>query len=313
MNISKEKLEIAKKLNKNADIFRVLEEEIKEAVFKKLKASVILAFLEKETGKKLSLNALQKFIATNKKRWIEENKENKIKGKKMSKNYILFTNDKGGVGKTTLATLVDLPNSVILNLDKTRVISDIYPYKKIIDFGRVEKEENITLDEFLEVLNENEEIENIIIDTKGGISDELVKVLPYVNSIIIPLKVGDTSEKPTYEYITNLKEYLDILNQDNVKWGIVYNEISPKYLKRVDFGKYELIDEFNELGQTIKEGLLGDDLVTLTYFKRSEAITTRERTKKDIDELMKTNIGAYLAIQKEVKRFNNEIKKTLKD
>ena len=321
LNISKEKKEFIKKLqtNKSSDIYKILENEIKEAILNRIKMPTIIDFLEKKLNKKLSINTLKRFVADNKKKWLEEKRMKKIetlkqkeKGKKMKK-FILFANDKGGVGKTTLATLLNLPNSLILNLDKTREIADIYPYKKIIDFAKVEEEENVSLEDFLKLLEETDEFEYIIVDTKGGITEELIKVLPYINSVTVPIKIGATSEKPSYEFIANLKDYLKQLNDKDVKWAIVYNEISPKFLKKTDFGGYELIDEYQNLTKLLKEKILGDKLIVVTYFKRSEAITSREKEGKNIDSLTKKNFGAYLVIRKEVERLNKEIMKTLKD
>jgi cellulose biosynthesis protein BcsQ len=239
----------------------------------------------------------------------QNNREKEMSNKEIKKKkFILLANDKGGVGKTTLGTLLNLPNSIILNLDTTREIANIYSYKKVVDFGRVEEEENISLEDFLELLNNNKDFENIIIDTKGGITNELMKTLPYIDSVIIPIKIGATSEQPSYEFIVQLKSYLDELNNKDIKWAIVYNEISPKFLKKTGFGKYELIDEFKQTEKSLKNDLLGDKLKVITYFKRSEAITTRERERKDIKDLMKNNFGAYLVIQKEIERLNNDLK-----
>ncbi len=231
----------------------------------------------------------------------------------MKKRFILLANDKGGVGKTTLATLIDLPKSLILNLDLSREIADIYPYKKIVDFGKVKEEENIELEDFLELLSQSKEFKNIIIDTKGGITEDLLKVLPYIDTVIIPIKVGTTSEKPSYEFIMELKTYIDELNKKKVNWAIVYNEISPKFLQKSGIGKFELIDDLKENAKLLKKEVLGKRLKAVTYFKRSEAIATREMKKKDIEELLKENFGAYLVIKNEIKRLNKDLEPAFKD
>jgi len=313
--LSTEKKEIIKRMINNkfkfSDLLSVLEDEIKTMVLEKeLKTYVIKNILEKELDiNNFSLDAIKKFIAKNKKKWINE--QNK-KGEKMKKKFILLTNDKGGVGKTTLATLLDLPNSLILNLDRTREIADIYPYKKIVDFGKVEEEEGINIEDFLAILNEDETFENIIIDTKGGIEKDLLTIIPYVDSIIVPTKVGTTSEKPSYEYIIQLKDIIEELGKKNINWGLVYNEISPKFLIKSGFGKYELSEEFKKTANLIKQEVLGNALKAVTFFKRSEAIVTREREAKDINELMKNNFGAYLVIKKEIERLNKDLTPVIK-
>ena len=313
MLISQEKKEFIK--NKSSlnslEIFRILEDEIKDAIInKKIKIPLLKEILEEELEKEVSIHSLKKFIAQNKTKWTEELRGKKLQAKKenrKNKNFILIANDKGGVGKTTLATLLELPNSLILNLDKTREISHIYPYKKIADFGIIEKMENIDIEDYLQLLQNTDDIEYIIIDTKGGITEDLIKVLPYVDSVIIPIKVGSLSEEPSYGFIVELKSALDNLNNKNPKWAIVYNDVSPKFLKKVGIAKYELLDEFKDMEKVLKNEVLGEQLKAVTYFKRSEAIITRERERKDIDELMKNNFGAYLPIKNEVKRLNNEL------
>jgi len=315
LNISDEKKELTKELTANTDIYKVLEDEIKEAVLNKTRVKTIKLFLEKTLNRELSLDSLKKFVAANKSKWIKEKmgkeKLDYTNNYKKRKKIILLANDKGGVGKTTLATLLDLPNSLILNLDKTREIAHIYPYKRIADFGIIENMENIDVEDYLHLLKDNENIDYIIIDTKGGITEDLIKVLPYVDSIIVPIKIGSLSEEPSYGFIVELKSALNNLNNKNVKWGIVYNDVSPKFLKKVGIAKYELLDEFKEMEKALKNEILGDALKAVTYFKRSEAITTREKEKKDIDELMKKNFGAYLPIKNEIDRLNKELEKII--
>ena len=308
----------------NKVLFPVLIDEIEELKNKNLSLREIYFYIkEKLPTYKVSYDSFRKFYKEHQMKFNnksdinidkknKDNKENK-KGEKMKKEkkFILLANDKGGVGKTTLATLLNLPNSLILNLDKTREIAHIYPYKRIADFGIIEKMENIDLEDYLYLLNDRDDIEYVIIDTKGGITEDLVKVLPYVDSVIVPIKIGSLSEEPSYGFIVELKAALDSLNSKNVKWAIVYNDISPKFLKKTGLAKYELLDEFKEMEKALKNEVLGDNLKTVTYFKRSEAIITREKEKKDIDELMKKNFGAYLPIKNEIERLNKELSKAI--
>ena len=291
----------------NKVLFKELSEEIEELKNKNLSLREIYLYLKENLPNyKVSYDSFRKYYKEYKNQKNEVKEGEKMK--KKEKKFILFANDKGGVGKTTLATLLNLPNSLILNLDKTREIVHIYPYKKIADFGVIEKMENIDLEDYLYLLNNRDDIEYIIIDTKGGITEDLIKVLPYVDSIIVPIKIGSLSEEPSYEFIVELKSVLDSLNSKNVKWGIVYNDVSPKFLKKIGIAKYELLDEFKETEKALKNEVLGNDLKVVTYFKRSEAIITREKERKDIDELMKKNFGAYLPIKNEINRLNKELK-----
>ena len=76
LKITKEKKDLIKDIAKtNTDVYKICEEEIKTAVFKKLNAVILLSILEKELNKKLSLPALRKYITRNKKRWIKEKRQ----------------------------------------------------------------------------------------------------------------------------------------------------------------------------------------------------------------------------------------------
>jgi len=299
---SKKKIEKIKKLKASkitGKIISILGDEIIEAVKNGSELKAIAEYLEEEIGKPVSYNYL--------KQWISKAKK---KGEKMERNVILIANDKGGVGKTTISSLLNLPNQVIINLDKTRKISEIFPYKEVVDFEIFKEEHSIgSIEELLNLLlSEQSKYENIILDTKGGITNELLEVIPYITHIIIPVKMGSISEIPTYEFIVSLKNYIDKVKEKNLKWAIVFNEVSPKFLEKVGL-KYELGENLKAIAKELKEELLKDDLKVATYLKRSEAITTREYKKKDFDELQQENPVAYLAIINELDRFNKDIKK----
>jgi len=286
----------------------ILGKDIVELLNKGIQLKLLSNKLSEELDTKISYDYLSHWIKKlrNKDKNITE-KTSQIDNNQKKKTFILIANDKGGVGKTTLTTLLNLPNSLILNLDKTREIADIYPYKTIVDFSKVEEEEGIELEDFLAILKEDENFENIIIDTKGGINEDLITILPYIDSIIVPIKVGATSENPSYDFIIQLNSLVEELDKD-IYWAIVYNEISPKFLKKVGFGKYKLLDEFEKTEKALKDDVLGDKLKVITYFKRSEAVTTREKEQEDIKELMKKNFGAYLVVKKEIDRLNKDLK-----
>jgi cellulose biosynthesis protein BcsQ len=200
-----------------------------------------------------------------------------------------------------------LPNSVIVNIDSTRIIKNIFPYKNIVDFYELKKAENIDLEDYIVSLIEKSPFENIIIDTKGGLSEDLKLILKYVTAIVVPVKVGDLSEEASYEFIFAIKNYLDTIGR-KVNWAIVYNEISPKFLKKIGVKKYDFVDLIKDSIDFLKEEILKDDLKVVTYLKRSESITTREIVKKDIDDLLKENFTAYLPIKEEVERLNKDLK-----
>ena len=318
MHFSKEKIEKLKNLPAKrigGKVVSLLGDEIRQAVEEGGELKTIIEELEREIGKKLSYDYIRQAL---RKKNIDNQKE-KQKGEcEMKKNVILVANDKGGVGKTTISSFLNLPRQVIINLDKSRVISEVFPYKEIIDFEIYKNANGFSdIQEYLDhlLLSPEDKHENIVLDTKGGaiehVLDEVMSVREYVTHIIVPTKVGDLSETPSYQFIANLKALFDQIGK-RVKWALVFNEISSKYLKRNGI-RYELGDMLQNTVNQIKEHILGEDLKVATYFRRSEAVVTREITKQDIDEMYKQYPAAYLPIINELNRFNRDIEEMLKE
>jgi len=312
-----EKLRNLKTTRITGKVISKLGNEILEAIENGNELKVIAEKLEQEIGKKISYNYLKQWAWRSRKTNYEETKNKEEKGKcKMKKNVILVANDKGGVGKTTISSLLNLPRQVIINLDSTRKIAEIYPYKEVIDFAEYSKRYGIdSIEEYLDniIYSDRDKHENIILDTKGGASNEILNdagnIISYLTHIIVPIKLGDLSEQPSYEFILNLKTLADQYEK-KLSWAIVFNEVSPKYLKR-NMLKYELGDRLQETVKQIRDYILHDDLKVATFLRKSEAITTREYKKVDIDDLFTENPAAYLPIINEIDRFNKDIQKML--
>jgi len=284
----------------------LLGDEILKALEEGNELKSIADYISDEIGKPISYGSLR--------RWASKTKKEGAKMNSAKKNVILVANEKGGVGKTTISSLIELPNSIIVNLDQERTISGIFPYREVIDFSLL-KEENEsgieTVDEVIDVLlDEESTYENIIIDTKGNLSGEWVNIINKVDYVITPVEVGTLSEGATFDFVEILNDYFDEIGT-SPKIAIVVNKITNEWLTREN-DKYKFNEKMEDTIDKFKS-ILGDKLDTITYLKYSNAIKTREIKKIDLKKMIQINPVAYIALKREIKRLNDDLSKMILD
>ena len=290
INISEEKKEIIKKLKFDSEILKVLEDEIKELiVVRKMKSLLAKTLIEKEINKEISINAWRKFVKNNKSGWIKEIKKRKLnqnKGDKMIK--IGLINFKGGVGKSTIANLLDYEGSVILNIDMQNA-KEFNSGDRTIDYFTDKDEFGVnSVKEMLDVLEESG-VELVFIDTPGAVTDELLEIYPELDYIII---VTNPNIRDISQTINTLLE----LQNSKAKIILLHNK----------WHKNEELEDLSEIENTAKE-LFKERFIGSTNLKYSRAIPTIDKTKKNILELDAINKVAYITAKKNILKLKNDI------
>lgn len=293
---SQEKIEELKKIKQElgkvstTQVINILGDDIIKLVNKGIQLKLLSEKLSKELDSEISYKYLS--------RWVKENK-NPIKIQEKTKidkqKIVAIVNFKGGVGKSTIANLLDLPNKVVVNLDTQNAKNS--NYSDTLNYLELKQEYGININETIELLKE-EGKEWIVFDTPGNISEELLEVIDKIDYVIVPFTKGKRSKETTIDSINSLVEIMD---NDNVKFALILN-------------MYQDEKDINEELRPIEEEarkILQDKLKCGIGLKFSKAVSTIEKEQKSIDELDLTNKIAYKAFKKRVNEMNKQLKKCL--
>ena len=217
------------------------------------------------------------------------------------KNIIAVVNFKGGVGKSTIANLINLPNKIIINLDDAQNAEELNLENSTVNFYELKDEYGIdSLKEAFEGAFESGK-ENIILDTPGDIKN-FIEELTMVDYFIVPFTPGDRSEKTTINTIEIIDALFEEIENRKDKWCLILN----KYVND------EQLEELDEIYKKAKN-ILGNRLICKTHLKYSGVVTTIEKKRISIENLHSVNPIAYGTFKKRVREVNDNIKKMIKE
>jgi len=212
----------------------------------------------------------------------------------MSK-IIAVVNFKGGVGKSTLASIIqtNIENSVVFNIDNQDA-EKVNPGDTINVLDYIENE-NASIEELLRVTEEDYDV--VIVDAPGELNEYFVQLLDRIDCFIIPFMDEE-------RVINTTKDTMKALFN-----GDVFDKKQNVLLIHNSFTKD---DNKNTADEIISEVLKDDDVIKdiefqKTIFEYSKAIKKMTKEKKSISKLKEDNYVAYRIIDKRVKKLMSQI------
>lgn len=214
-----------------------------------------------------------------------------------NKKVIAITNFKGGVGKSTHASMLQtvLNNSVVVNLDDQNA-ERVNAGKTINVLDYLEEAGTIT--NILDIVLEENDI--AILDTPGSLTNELAELINRIDYFIVPFKDDYNDIIYTVDTLETIFTSGVIASKSKPKVLLILNAFTDDPEEGID----DLIDEMKK-----RDNLIESIEYDITQFKFSKAIKTIKKRKKSIKELMKENYLAYRIVDKNFEILHSKIKK----
>lgn len=214
-----------------------------------------------------------------------------------NKKVIAITNFKGGVGKSTHASMLQtvLNNSVVVNLDDQNA-ERVNAGKTINVLDYLEEAGTIT--NILDIVLEENDI--AILDTPGSLTNELAELINRIDYFIVPFKDDYNDIIYTVDTLETIFTSGVIESKSKPKVLLILNAFTDDPEEGID----DLIDEMKK-----RDNLIESIEYDITKFKFSKAIKTIKKRKKSIKELMKENYLAYRIVDKNFEILHSKIKK----
>lgn len=214
----------------------------------------------------------------------------------MTKKIIAIANFKGGVGKSTHASMLQtvMKNSIVVNLDEQNA-ERINAGKTVNVLDYLEEAGSIS--NILDIVLEESDI--VILDTPGSLTNEFAEVINRVDYFIVPFR-DDLND------IIYTVDTLDTIFTS----GVIDRKEKSEVLLLLNGYTDEPQEAINEILEEMKtrNGLIEAINFSFTTFKYSKAIKTIKKTKKNIKELMKENYLAYRIVDKNFEELHSDIK-----
>lgn len=226
----------------------------------------------------------------------------------------LVANLKGGVGKSTissiLASKLDRKENVsacVFNMAKAQSAESINEVETIDYSALLAIDSTITVSEAIADLME--QYDYVFIDSAGGISDELVEIINYINYFIIPFDRGQRVFEDTITYLESIFISGIIDSQEPHNICLVHNKFkyNRNRYKTQELQLQELKDKyFNRINEIAEENDVKFNL-KFTSLSNSDVVETMEEKKVSIDTLAGTNGAAYRIFNKKTNTLLDDV------
>lgn len=224
--------------------------------------------------------------------------------------FIALVNFKGGVGKSTLSSILaslfssekDNKKAAVLNIALGQSASSINE-ADTVDFAKVlEADETSTVSEVLASMYED--YDYVFIDTPGELSAELIEIIEHIDYFIIPFDKGRRVFEDTMACM------------DSIFTSGIIDRIDGEHNICLIYNKFNKIDDVLPRGEKFKEAIAqlkipNNNKINLHYtsLSASDAVETMEDKKASIDTLAATNTVAYRIFNTKVKRMCDDVRK----
>lgn len=224
---------------------------------------------------------------------------------------IAFVSPKGGVGKTTAS--LTLASELVYQFDETITVIDAdpnYPFKRLMNLGRLPKNLNIILDQSEETILDNIEKARqnsraVIIDLEGTKNMRVTYAVSKADLVIIPVQGSILDANEAAEAIKLIKRTEKGFNR-KIDYAILFTRMPAALVSR----------NFVDIARQFSDALipvLGANLVEREAFKTmfSTGYALHDLTDAQVSGLSKAKQDSYAMAEAIVGRINENRRKLM--